>query len=66
MSKKNITTYTLDPDNPPPLTSEQIAMLDALKKMPDSEIDYSDIPPHDFARAKKASDRKRAASSHNP
>jgi hypothetical protein len=41
-------------------------MLDALKKMPDSEIDYSDIPPHDFSRAKKASERKRTASANNP
>jgi hypothetical protein len=66
MSKKNIIKFTLDPDNPPPLTSEQLAMLDELKKMPDSEIDYSDIPPHDFTHAKKASRRKRAVSTHNP
>lgn len=29
----------------PPLTPEQIAELDALSKMSDEEIDYSDIPP---------------------
>lgn len=29
----------------PPLTQEQIAELDALSKMSDDEIDYSDIPP---------------------
>ena len=29
------------------LTPEQIAQLEALAKMPDSEIDYSDIPPLD-------------------
>jgi uncharacterized protein (DUF4415 family) len=28
-----------------PLTPKQKAQLDRLKKMPDSEIDYSDIPP---------------------
>lgn len=28
-----------------PLTEEQIAELKALSEMPDSEIDYSDIPP---------------------
>ena len=28
----------------PPLTPEQIAELDALSKMTDDEIDYSDIP----------------------
>ena len=27
-----------------PLTEEQIAELEALSKMPDSEIDFSDIP----------------------
>jgi len=29
----------------PPLTAEQIAELDALSKMTDDDIDYSDIPP---------------------
>ena len=29
----------------PPLTPEQIAELDALSKMSDDEIDFSDIPP---------------------
>ncbi len=48
MSKKPTIKLTLDPDNPPPLTSRQIAMLEALDKMPDSEIDFSDIPHHDF------------------
>ena len=28
----------------PPLTDEQIKRLDALSKMSDDEIDYSDIP----------------------
>ena len=34
-----------DPNNPQPLTPEQIAEIEALAKMPDSEIDFSDIPP---------------------
>ncbi len=50
MSKDTITKFTLDLDNLPPLTDEQIAMLDALNALPDSEIDYSDIPPYDFSR----------------
>jgi len=29
----------------PPLTEERKAELDALAARPDSEIDYSDIPP---------------------
>jgi uncharacterized protein (DUF4415 family) len=46
--KKNeeyITTVKIDLDNLPPLTPEQQAGLDALAARPDSEIDYSDIPP---------------------
>ena len=36
------------------LTDEQKAMLEALKNMPDEEIDYSDIPfkPIDWRKAK--------------
>ena len=30
--------------NIPPLTAEQIAEIEALAKMSDDEIDYSDIP----------------------
>jgi uncharacterized protein (DUF4415 family) len=37
--------YTIDLDNPPPLTAEQKKRLKALAAKPDSEIDYSDIPP---------------------
>lgn len=46
MSKKeeSIVVYEFDPLNPPPLTEEQKQELEALAKMPDSEIDYSDIP----------------------
>ncbi len=66
MNKKPIIKLTLDPDNLPPLTPKQIAMLDALAKKPDSEIDCSDIPEHDFSHARKASERKRPALAHNP
>jgi uncharacterized protein (DUF4415 family) len=41
----NITTFELDVENPPPLTAAQQTELDALAARPDSEIDYSDIPP---------------------
>lgn len=34
-----------DLQNLPPLTDEQRVRLDALAKMPDREIDYSDIAP---------------------
>ncbi|MDR2489477.1 MAG: BrnA antitoxin family protein [Desulfovibrio sp.] len=46
MSKKDkhITRFELDASNPPPLTAKQQAALEALSAMPDSEIDYSDIP----------------------
>ncbi len=35
----------LDLTNPPQLTDQQKAELEALKIMPDGDIDYSDIPP---------------------
>ena len=44
-----IVRYVIDLDNPPPLTDEQKSRLKALAEMPDSEIDYSDIPPLDEA-----------------
>jgi len=48
---KNITTVEIDLDNLPPLTAKQQAELEALAARPDSEIDYSDIPPvEDFSR----------------
>jgi hypothetical protein len=37
-------SFELDLDNPPTLTDEQRARLDELAAMPDSEIDFSDIP----------------------
>jgi uncharacterized protein (DUF4415 family) len=44
-NEENITTVEIDLDNLPPLTVEQQAELDALATRPDSEIDYTDIPP---------------------
>ncbi len=38
----------------PPLTEERKAELKALAEMPDSEIDYSDIPPLDEEFWKRA------------
>jgi len=43
--KNRMVRYTIDLDNPPPLTAAQKAELKALAAKPDSEIDYSDIPP---------------------
>jgi uncharacterized protein (DUF4415 family) len=43
--KRPMVRYTIDLDNPPPLTAEQKKRLKALAAKPDSEIDYSDIPP---------------------
>lgn len=37
--------YEVDLASLPPLTSSQEAELKALSAMPDSQIDYSDIPP---------------------
>jgi uncharacterized protein (DUF4415 family) len=45
MRKQNIVKYEFDPKNPPPLTAQQRKRLNRLATMPDSEIDYSDIPP---------------------
>ena len=41
--------FTLDPNNPPTMTAEELARLDAM------EIDYSDCPalPDDFFDKKK-------------
>jgi len=39
--------YEVDLNNLPTLTDEQKAEIKALSEMPDSEIDYSDIPPLD-------------------
>lgn len=44
MSKK-IVKHAVDLSNPPPLTAKQKAEIKAVAAMPDSAIDYSDIPP---------------------
>ena len=48
-SSEHITTFELDITNPPPLSAEQKAELEALAARPDSAIDYSDIPPEEDA-----------------
>ena len=42
--ESNIVKRTFDLKNPPVLSDEQKARLDALASMPDSQIDYSDAP----------------------
>ncbi len=42
--KQNLVEYVIDPANPPRMTPERRAELEALAARPDSEIDYSDIP----------------------
>lgn len=44
-----IVRYVINLENPPPLTEVQKTELKALSEKPDSEIDYSDIPPLDDA-----------------
>lgn len=44
---KKMVRYSLDTENPPPLTEEQKQRLKALAEMSDEDIDYSDIPPLD-------------------
>src|ERR1700693_286750 len=44
MSKK-LVKHTIDLANPPSLSKKQKAELAAVAARPDSEIDYSDIPP---------------------
>ena len=43
--KTKIIRREFDLQNPPQLTAAQRARLGALAKIPDSKIDYSDIPP---------------------
>jgi len=54
MSKTKIVRYEVDLSNLPPLTEKRKAELKALAAMPDSEIDYSDIPPLDDSFWKNA------------
>ncbi len=66
MTKNDTINLTLDPDNLPPLTAKQHAMLDILEKLPDDQIDCSDIPEHDFTHAVSKKTRKHAALARNP
>jgi len=43
--KGNVVRRTIDLKNPPPLTESQKSEIAALALRPESEIDYSDIPP---------------------
>jgi hypothetical protein len=43
--KKKTVNYEIDLSNPPALTAAQKAELTALRAKPETEIDYSDIPP---------------------
>jgi uncharacterized protein (DUF4415 family) len=43
--KKRTVKYEIDLSRPPRLTAAQRAELKALKAKPESQIDYSDIPP---------------------
>ncbi len=43
--KKKMVKYEIDLSSPPSLTAAQKAALKALQAKPESEIDYSDIPP---------------------
>lgn len=56
-SKSNTVKLTLDPNNPPPLTDEQRARLEAVAAMPDEAIDYSDAPYLPNAVWMKAADQ---------
>ena len=44
MSARNTVKFKLDPKNPPRATAAQKKRLAAVAAMPDSKIDYSDIP----------------------
>lgn len=53
-SMSKTVTYKMDLNNPPVLSEEQKARLEALAKRPDSEIDFSDIPELDESFWKNA------------
>lgn len=54
MNKPKIVRYEVDLSNLPPLTEKQKAEIKAVAAMPDSEIDYSDLPPLDNSFWKNA------------
>ena len=41
---QNLKTMSFDPQNPPPLTNQQLTELEVLAARSDDEIDTSDIP----------------------
>jgi hypothetical protein len=56
-NENTVIRRALDPKNPPPLTAEKQAELEALEAMPDDRIDYSDAPYLPNAVWVRASDR---------
>ena len=56
MKEGNIVKRTLDLKNPPALSSEQMARLNATASMSDDLIDYSDAPYREDALWMKAAD----------
>ena len=44
MNAPNTVKYKLDPSSPPSLTDAQQRRLEAIAAMPDTALDYSDIP----------------------
>jgi len=55
--ENNIVKLTLDPNNLPPLTTQERAQLEKIEAMPDDAIDYSDAPHRPDAIWMKAADR---------
>jgi uncharacterized protein (DUF4415 family) len=56
--KEELVSYTIDLDNPPPLTDAQQAELERLAAMPEEDIDLSDIPERlDWSNAVRFRDR---------
>lgn len=53
--KESMVHFQLDMKRPKPLTPAQRKELKALAAMPDSQIDYSDLPPMDKELFKKVS-----------
>lgn len=58
--ESNIVKRTLDLGQPPRLSDEQKARLDAVASMPDEQIDYSDAPGMPEAVWMKAAELPRA------
>lgn len=56
MEATGLVTYRLDPDHPPVLSDEERQVWKDLKEMPDSAIDFSDIPPQPRTGWRRVSD----------